>query len=59
MLSLVAHLARGIHVGWVMAREGGLSFVDEAALPPTCASSCGSAASSSARASAPAACPRR
>ena len=34
MLSLVAHLARGIHVGWVMAREGGLSFVDEAALPP-------------------------
>ncbi len=34
VLSVVAHLARGIHVGWVMAREGGLSFVDEAALPP-------------------------
>ncbi|RVU18680.1 2-polyprenylphenol 6-hydroxylase [Methylobacterium oryzihabitans] len=34
MLSAVIHLARGIHVGWVMAREGGLSFVDAADLPP-------------------------
>ncbi|GJD50041.1 protein kinase UbiB [Methylobacterium crusticola] len=34
MLSALVHLARGIHVGWVMAREGGLAFVDAAALPP-------------------------
>jgi ubiquinone biosynthesis protein len=34
VLSAVIHLARGIHVGWVMAREGGLSFVDAADLPP-------------------------
>jgi ubiquinone biosynthesis protein len=34
VLSVVAHLARGIHVGWVMAREGALAFVDAAELPP-------------------------
>ncbi|GJE01417.1 2-polyprenylphenol 6-hydroxylase [Methylobacterium isbiliense] len=34
MLSAVIHLVRGLWVGWVMAREGALAFVDAAALPP-------------------------
>ncbi|MGU3540631.1 2-polyprenylphenol 6-hydroxylase [Methylobacterium sp. A54F] len=34
MLGAVFHLARGAHVGFVLAREGGLSFMDPSQLPP-------------------------
>ena len=34
MLGAVFHLARGAHVGFVLAREGGLALIDAAQLPP-------------------------
>ncbi|MGV7029788.1 2-polyprenylphenol 6-hydroxylase [Methylobacterium symbioticum] len=34
MIGAIFHLARGAHVGFVLAREGALSFVDAAELPP-------------------------
>ena len=34
MLGAVLHLARGIHVGFVLAREGGLALIDASELPP-------------------------
>jgi ubiquinone biosynthesis protein len=34
VLGAVFHLARGAHVGFVLAREGALSFVDPSELPP-------------------------
>ena len=34
MIGSLLHLLRGAHVGFVLAREGGLAFVDAAELPP-------------------------
>ncbi|WP_132254168.1 2-polyprenylphenol 6-hydroxylase [Methylobacterium segetis] len=34
MIGAVFHLVRGAHVGFVMAREGGLAFMDPSQLPP-------------------------
>ena len=34
MLGAIIHLLRGVHVGFVLAREGGLAFVDTSQLPP-------------------------
>ena len=34
MIGALIHLLRGAHVGFVLAREGGLSFMDPAQLPP-------------------------
>ncbi|HEV7440694.1 MAG TPA: 2-polyprenylphenol 6-hydroxylase [Methylobacterium sp.] len=34
MLGAIIHLLRGVHVGFVLAREGGLAFVDPSQLPP-------------------------
>ena len=34
MLGGLFHLARGVHVGFVLAREGGLALIDAAQLPP-------------------------
>ena len=34
MLGGFFHLLRGAHVGFVLAREGGLALVDPAQLPP-------------------------
>ena len=34
MLGAVVHLARGAHVGFVLAREGALALVDPTELPP-------------------------
>jgi len=33
-ISAVAHLARNLHAGYVLAREGALSLIDASALPP-------------------------
>jgi ubiquinone biosynthesis protein len=34
VLGAIIHLLRGVHVGFVLAREGGLAFVDPSQLPP-------------------------
>ncbi|KAB1074784.1 2-polyprenylphenol 6-hydroxylase [Methylobacterium planeticum] len=34
MFGAIIHLIRGVHVGFVLAREGGLAFVDPSQLPP-------------------------